>query len=251
MGGGSQLIDWLRGDPGNSSIELGGRAVPLSIVRHPHARRMTLRLSPDGSEVRVTIPRWGRSADACQFAESRRVWLEAQLARTPRASPPVPGGSLRYRGDELVVAWDPSLPRKPILGVDEVRLGGTADGLAGRLQRWLESEALRLMGADLSEFCARAGQAPPALRLSRARRRWGSCAGIKSSRGATIRINWRLVQAPDDVRRSVVAHEVAHLVHFDHSPAFHALLAAIYPGEIKQADRWLKDHGRGLYASFG
>ena len=38
------------------------------------------------------------------------------------------------------------------------------------------------------------------------------------------RINWRLVMAPDPVRRSVVAHEVAHLVHFDHSPAFHALL---------------------------
>jgi hypothetical protein len=34
--------------------------------------------------------------------------------------------------------------------------------------------------------------------------------------------------APDAVRRSVVAHEVAHLVHFDHSPAFHALLDALF-----------------------
>jgi predicted metal-dependent hydrolase len=49
----------------------------------------------------------------------------------------------------------------------------------------------------------------------------------------------------------VVAHEVAHLVHFDHSPAFHALLGEIYEADIRIADQWLREHGRGLYASFG
>ena len=43
--------------------------------------------------------------------------------------------------------------------------------------------------------------------MSRAQRRWGSCSDRKA-----IRINWRLVQAPDFVRRSVVAHEVGHHV---------------------------------------
>jgi predicted metal-dependent hydrolase len=66
-----------------------------------------------------------------------------------------------------------------------------------------------------------------------------------------VRINWRLVQAPDAVRRSVVAHEVAHLVHFDHSPRFHALLGEIFDDDLPAAERWLKAHGRGLYAAFG
>ena len=91
-----------------------------------------------------------------------------------------------------------------------------------------------------------AGVALPPLRLARARRRWGSCAG-----DGTVRINWRLVMAPDAVRRSVVAHEIAHLVHFDHGPAFHALLAALYEGEIAQANRWLKREGPRLYVPFG
>ena len=86
----------------------------------------------------------------------------------------------------------------------------------------------------------------PALRLSRALRRWGSCSGK-----GCIRINWRLVQAPDHVRRSVVAHEVAHLVHFDHSPAFRALLAQLFEGDLAAADDWLRREGRGLYAAFG
>ena len=57
--------------------------------------------------------------------------------------------------------------------------------------------------------------------------------------------------APDEVRRSVVAHEVAHLVHFDHSPAFHALLGDLFEGRLDKADSWLKREGRSLYAAFG
>jgi predicted metal-dependent hydrolase len=86
----------------------------------------------------------------------------------------------------------------------------------------------------------------PPLSLSNARRRWGSC----SARG-TIRLNWRLVMAPDAVRRSVVAHEVAHLVHFDHSREFRALLGSLFEGDLAAADRWLKREGPGLYAPFG
>ena len=73
----------------------------------------------------------------------------------------------------------------------------------------------------------------------------------REQRGQCIRINWRLVQAPDHVRRSVVAHEVAHLVHFDHSPAFRALLAGLFEGDLEAADQWLRREGRGLYAPFG
>ena len=102
------------------------------------------------------------------------------------------------------------------------------------------------MAADLMHYCAQAGQSVPQLMLSNAQRRWGSCA-----RGGTIRINWRLVMAPPEVRRSVVAHEVAHLVHFDHSPAFHALLGELFEGDLRAANRWLKRSGRALYLPFG
>ena len=118
--------------------------------------------------------------------------------------------------------------------------------MARRLQRWLEGEAKRLLAEDLAEYCTRAARAQPALALSRAQRRWGSCA-----HDGTIRINWRLVMAPDLVRRSVVAHEVAHLAHFDHSTAFHRELSRLFEGEVSAANSWLRRHGRGLYAPFG
>jgi len=240
------MIDWLRRPTADPHIELDGRDVPIAIRRHATARRMTMRLAPDGSEVRLTLPRWGRTAEALDFAASRRDWLEAQLGRLPRSAPPAPGGTVSYRGEELPIRWDAAARRRPALSDGAIVIGGPEEGLGQRLGRWLEGEAQRLMEADLAEYCAAAGKAPGKLRLSRARQRWGSCAG-----DGTIRLNWRLIQAPDAVRRSVVAHEVAHLVHFDHSPAFHALLTELYEGDVGTANRWLRQNGRGLYAQFG
>lgn len=239
------MIDWLRRDALEPVIELGDRTLPIEITRHRRARRLTLRLAADGSAVRITLPHWARSAEATAFAHARRDWLAAQLAKIPPKRDPAGEGRLLYRGRELAVDWRGDAPRSPRLDGGRLTLGGPHDTLARRLQRWLEQESLRMFAEDAADYCARGQLAPAPVRLSRARKRWGSC----SSEGV-LRLNWRLVQAPDAIRRSVVAHEVAHLVHFDHSPAFHALLARLYEGDIAQANRWLSAHGRELYAAF-
>jgi predicted metal-dependent hydrolase len=244
------MIDWLRGAsvkrPLDPDIDLGGKRVPIVLKRMRNARRLTLRLAPDGSEVRITLPAWAEGREALAFAHARKGWLAEQFAKMPQRAAPEPGGDLLYRGGTLRLAWEARNPRRPVVDGDVLKIGGPETGLELRIRRWLEAEALRLAEGDMRDYCAAAGLDPVPLGLTRAQRRWGSC-----SDKSRIRINWRLVQAPDFVRRSVVAHEVAHLVHFDHSPAFHALLGRIFEGEIAAADRWLKEHGRGLYASFG
>jgi predicted metal-dependent hydrolase len=240
------VIDWLLGKGEDPVLELAGRKVPLVIQRRANSRRMVMRLAPDGSEVRLTVPRWCRTAEALSFARSGSDWLAGQLDKVTTPSPPQAGGTISYRGENHSIAWDRSHPRAPLVVAGEIRIGGPETGLERRLQRWLEAEALRLMGEDLAEYCTRASRPLAPLSLSRAQRRWGSCSGK-----GDIRLNWRLVQAPDFVRRSVVAHEVAHLRHFNHSPAFHAVLRDIYDDDLDAANRWLRRHGRSLYATFG
>lgn len=240
------MIDWLSREQAEPVIELSGRAVPIEIVRHRTARRLVLRLAPDGASVRITLPQWCRSADALAFAHARRDWLEAQLAKVPVRHDPIASGTLTFRGEDVALDWDPAAPRRAVLADGRLAIGGPEEGLERRLRRWLDRQALDLFAADAADYCARAALAAAPVRLTRARRRWGSC----SSEG-TLRLNWRLVQAPDFVRRSVVAHEVAHLVHFDHSRAFHALLGRIFEGDIEEANAWLSRHGRTLYAAFG
>ncbi len=248
------MIDWLRragrprppAPPERRSLMVAGRELPVAIRTLRTARRMTLRIAPDGSEARITMPPWGRSGEALAFARERSDWLALQLAAVPPRSAPGVGEVLAYRGERLTIAWRTDAPRRPVLDDGAVHLGGPRESLERRLHRWLESEALRLFGEDIADFAAAAQVAQPRVLLSRARRRWGSCTS-----GGIVRLNWRLVMAPDFVRRSVVAHEIAHLVHFDHSIGFHAFLGDIYDGDLAAANRWLKREGRALYAPFG
>ncbi len=245
------MLDWLRRKPDEEpSIMLGDITLPIVIRRLGHARRLTLRLAPDGSEVRLSMPQWGRTAEALAFVASRQGWLKAQLAAVPAPAAPLsgtgPGTGIAYRGEMLRLEHDAASTRRVRLDDGALWCGGPAENLPARLRRWLEGEARRLLAEDLAHYCIRAGKPAPKLALSGATRRWGSC----SAKGM-IRINWRLIMAPDEVRRSVVAHEVAHLVHFDHSPAFHGLLGELFEGDLRAANRWLKREGRGLYAAFG
>lgn len=251
------VIEWLRRNPFSEAqppsprdnppcISVNGKDVPVIIRRNARATRLTLRLAADGSEVRMTIPRWGRPSEALAFAQEKRGWIAEKLAQIPQPNPPQQSGTVTIQGIVVPVAWNAKNPRTPKLADGHLHVGGPQETLQPRLQRWLEARALTFFTADLVDYCARARVPVPALRLSRAKRRWGSCAT-----DGCIRINWRLIQAPDHVRRSVIAHEVAHLTHFDHSPAFYAHLSAIFDADLPAADHWLKQHGRSLYTAFG
>jgi len=245
------VIDWLKRSHSEAQLELNGTMVPITLKRHPTAKRLTMRLAPDGSEVRITLPRWARSIEAIAFAHAREEWLAEQHAKVPERTAPGPGDTFQFRGRSILIDWAQAQSRIPMLDGKVLSIGGPKNGLDARLRRWLEKEALDLFEGDIAHYTTLAQLALVPVGLSRAQRRWGSCSDGGTSGTRRIRINWRLVQAPDHVRRSVAAHEVAHLVHFDHSPAFYALLRDIYEDDIKEADRWLKTNGRSLYTNFG
>lgn len=71
--------------------------------------------------------------------------------------------------------------------------------------------------------------------------RWGSC----SSKG-NISYNWRLVFAPINVFKYLCAHEVAHLVHPHHQPAFWKAVEMLHP-TYKQDRQWLKTNSYYLW----
>lgn len=70
--------------------------------------------------------------------------------------------------------------------------------------------------------------------------RWGSC----SSNG-TLSFNYRLMLAPPRILDYVVVHELCHLKHMNHSPAFWQAVEAVLP-DYRERKLWLKEHGNEL-----
>lgn len=108
--------------------------------------------------------------------------------------------------------------------------------------RWLKAHARDLLGRETAEFAAKAGVAVARVGIGDPVSRWGSC-----SAGGAIRYSWRLILAPDFVRRATVAHEVAHRVHLNHGPAFHALVEELLGADPRPARAWLKREGAALH----
>ncbi len=72
--------------------------------------------------------------------------------------------------------------------------------------------------------------------------RWGSC----SFHSAEIRLSHRLRAVPEWVLDAVLVHELAHLVHPNHSPAFHQLANGYR--RHREAGIFLAGYGLGLAA---
>ena len=214
----------------------------VEIVRNARSRRAKLSVDPASGRVRLTLPPRAPLKAALRWASEQREWIDRQRARLPQARPFVPGATLPFDGMELRIDWAETRPRTVRRDGDALLCGGPLDGLARRIELWLKREALRVLSAETAEFAARAGVTVSKVAIGDAKARWGSCTS-----SGVIRYSWRLMLAPAFVRRSTVAHEIAHRRHMDHSAAFHALADALTEGDPAESRAWLRAHGAALH----
>jgi len=78
------------------------------------------------------------------------------------------------------------------------------------------------------------------IKLSSARKRWGSCSSQRN-----LNFAWRLVMAPLFVIDYIVVHELVHLKYMNHSKRFWCMVENIYP-DYKEAEKWLKENSYKL-----
>ena len=110
-----------------------------------------------------------------------------------------------------------------------------------RLRRYLYPLAAADLLPRLGSHARRTGLHPAATALTRAKTFWGVCCAHRG-----IRLNWRLIGAPPYVADYVCVHELCHLIHPNHSPAFWALVNTHTP-HTAAAKRWFKQHGSELF----
>jgi predicted metal-dependent hydrolase len=215
--------------------------VPIEIRPVRSARRLRLRFDEATGTLKLTCP-WRTSRRAAlAWAHDQRDWIDAQLARAEPGEPFEPGAAIPLEGQEVRLVWDPAARRTPLLAAGELRCGGPREGFARRIELFIKRRALDVMSREVAGYAAAAGVTPRSVSVGDAGTRWGSC----SSQGR-IRLSWRLVLAPEAVRRYVVAHEVAHLVHLDHSARFKALEARLYGPGLSEAKALLRRTGPRL-----
>ncbi len=210
------------------SIELGSQRVDYTLRRSPRRRSIALLIDERG--LRVAAPETAPQQAIERLLREHAAWVLRKVGdwqqKRPQPRQWQAGGQIMYVGRELTLATAYGIESPRITG-DQLLVGPpalAAAAIESRVRHWLRRQALELYTRRCAEFSARLQLPAPAVRLSSARTRWGSCHA-----SGRIRMNWRLIQGPLAWIDYVAAHEVAHLHQMNHSPAFWRTVALLVP----------------------
>jgi predicted metal-dependent hydrolase len=219
-------------------------APQIEFVRMRRAKRYIVRVRPDGS-LRVTIPRGGSRREAESFLSKHREWAQRERLRVLSLHAPsqwIEGDEIAFRGAPIALRVERDEGRSwLVLGRERVRLRGEEVDLRAAAEHCLRAAARRELIPRLHELADRHGLTVSSVSIRNQRSRWGSC-----SRAGAVALNFRLVQAPDEIRDYVLIHELMHLKQQNHSRRFWRLVEAACPG-FREAERWLRTEGRSLF----
>ncbi len=228
--------------PLETTIDLGDRTAPLTARINRRARRLIVTVDAVSGRVFVTAPSKRALPEALDFARKRARWISRQLEHGKRAKPFQDGTVFPYRGAPVAVVNEGG-PRSGVRLVgDRVFAGGEPRHLNRRVTDWLKGEARRTLTERTDHYADLLGQKRGPITIRDTRSRWGSCA-----RDGALSFSWRLIIAPPEILDYVAAHECAHLIHLNHSPAYWRVLKGLGV-DARSARDWFAAHGQGLYA---
>ncbi len=180
-------------------------------------------------------------AFATEFALKNGSWIEQQLEKrqqqSERSRAWTAGSVILFRGEEVLLQLEQREGIAIVRFADqEITVRGQSADLRPMVEAHLWALADKELPVRVVQIGSVVGASPRRVVVRNQRSRWGSC----SARG-TISLNWRLVQAPPEVRDYLIVHELMHLRQMNHSPRFWDLVAAACP-DYQRRERWLDDH---------
>ncbi len=219
----------------------GSPPVEVHLKRSARARRFSLRVSRLDGKVTLSIPVRAREGEALAFLKGNEDWLRQTLSQMPGPTMQAvgPGTVIRVEGDPLLLT--PGAGRRVQAEGGLLLVPGSPETMGPRVAAWLKVLARDRLATASTRYAELVGRRYASLAIRDTRSRWGSC-----SPDGRLMYSWRLIMAPPAVLDYVAAHEVAHLVELNHSPAYWKVVTGICP-DWKAHRAWLKANGNSLH----
>ena len=254
-------------DTDASAAPLASRLAP-AVFRHPQAdreirlqehvvgyafrraRRRSIGFVVGVEGLSVSAPKWTALRDVEAALHEKAPWILRKLAEQEERVQRLQaakvewrdGTSIPFLGETVIVVLDARASGAVLDAGEGVAGQGALAGVPRRLlrvglpqhaapaqirdavQSWLQRQARRVFEERCRHFAQALGVRCTRLALSSAQTRWGS-----ASADGSIRLNWRLIHFALPTIDYVVAHELAHLRHMDHSPRFWDVVRSVIP----------------------
>lgn len=207
------------------------------------ARRMALRLDTKRRVMYLVVPSRTRSDTAYDFALQHRKWIEEHLSSLPEPVPLKHGAVIPLFGQKVTlrIYYDPDIRATDIiLKNNNLFVFTNKEDPTGRIVRFLREQVQEKLESMAFRKAACIGKNIKSVAVRDTKSRWGSCNHL-----GHLAFSWRLIFAPIEAMDYVVAHEVAHLAHFDHSDRFWSMCSRLSKSYRRGRD-WMDEFGHTL-----
>jgi predicted metal-dependent hydrolase len=218
--------------------------IEKKIASYPLVRsdRRTISINVDrNGEVTIRAPLKMPEGEILRFVEAKQAWIRQAVQRQQQKRDAAPafsvGGSMPYLGGSLLVQ------------TGKVRTAQLQNGMLvlpekgepkRHALRWLAKAAGEYLPGRVAYWSEIMQLKPASLTIANPKTRWGS---MKSD--GSLRLNAALMHCHPSLIDYVIVHELSHMVHMDHSPAFHAYTERYLP-DAKARRTALKQQGAYL-----
>ncbi len=210
-------------------------------------RRRSIAFTVDGNGLVVHAPWKASEVRIERSIDESAKWIIKKIDEwsnhKPRVQRWADGERIAYLGRTVTIQIVSDAIIVPAVLADDWRLRITVadSGSETRIREaaiaWYRRHAARNFIERIAHYSSTMLLRPPRMFLSNARTQWGSC-NAKSE----LRLNWRLIQAPQNVVDYVVVHELAHLTEMNHSKRFWKIVERHFPSHM-QVRKHLNEHG--------
>ncbi len=233
-------------------IGIGGDRIPYAVTRSKRRKRSVAFGFGREGNLHVIAPAAVSQVSIERILEKRAVWIAREvLARKKEDTGAlfVDGSFFPYLGYSCAVRvlqgenYLPGCFLKPgVIHVHVARDGVSAETLREEVRLeillWLKRRARTKLRKRLDFWARRMGVSYKKFVVASAQSRWGSC-----SVDNVIRLSWKLMMTPLPLIDYVVAHELCHVRHKNHSVSFWRDFQRVMPDcklrrkELREAEK--------------
>ena len=224
----------------NSFVIYEPEDIKIHVRRSSVNKRLCMRFTPP-NKILLSCPRKVPEVLLLKFINQNRDWIIKIKERIKSAIDVRVGVKIPFKGRLVEVFNSDKNFDHCIMHKNKILVGAGAKPTGHQVRDFLIREIALTVEPLADKYAKILGEAYKEIKYKDTTSRWGSCNHQKC-----LMLSWRLIMAPEKVLEYVVAHEVAHLKHMNHSANFWDAVSLLCQ-DYKLLRKWIKKEGSTLF----
>jgi hypothetical protein len=228
-------------------FEHSGQRIEFELI-YRSRKSIGIKISPKDGII-IHSPKGIKPDDIIKTLKTKSSWILKKLdevkniKKTVITKKFINGEKLLFLGEEhsLEIFYNPNIKNTNI-SIDYGKIileskTDNADRIKNHLEQWYKIKGLEIILERIFHYQPFFTIKPNVVKVKTQKSRWGTCNSKKN-----LYFNWKIIMAPIEIVDYLVVHEMAHLVHMNHSSKFWNFVEKILP-DYKSSRKILKKNG--------